>query len=40
MKAIKTIILAFIISTSVQANIFDDAEKWIDGAYDSVGDFL
>jgi hypothetical protein len=28
MKAIKTIILAFIISTSVQANIFDDAEKW------------
>jgi hypothetical protein len=21
-------------------NIFDDAEKWIDGAYDSVGDFL
>jgi len=40
MKIIKTIIITLMISTSVQANIFDDAEKWIDGAYDSVGDFL
>ena len=40
MKAIKIVILAFMISTSVQANIFNDAANWIDGAYDSVGDFL
>jgi hypothetical protein len=40
MKVIKTIIITLMISTSVQANIFDDAEKWIDGAYDSVGDFI
>jgi hypothetical protein len=38
MKVIKTIIITLMISTSVQANIFDDAEKWIDGAYDSVGE--
>ncbi|CAC9641555.1 hypothetical protein [uncultured Gammaproteobacteria bacterium] len=40
MKTIKTIILALIISTSVQANFFDEAYDWASGAVDSVEDFL
>jgi len=36
----KTILLILIISTSAQANIFEDAWDWTNGAYNTVSDFV